>query len=1088
MHTEIRRHSRLLLLFVLLGVGTWQGAVAQPHIVDSLKRELNLVTDDTLAVHFLCELSDLMLERDLDSASMYIHEAYVKAKHANFQRGVAWALRLKCDLLTSSGDIDSAIQCCEESIKISEALHDQQAIANCLLRLSIQRRNLGATKEALLLVERATRMFEAIRDTKGTAQALRIMAGQRIDGGQISSGLEYLRRSIRLSEREHDQVEIAKCRYILGNYLSHRGPIDSAQVILEQSRTIFEAKGYLFRAAYCLRSIATTLRLQGDMQRALTYYQRSLALLTRGSDMLGALETRIQYAICISRVDGGRGLAEMKRALELSKEYGLSRKVVFCLTNLGNMYLEQSVYPSALNYLQQSLRMCETGDNPAMLSHNLSLLGLTAFRLGRTDEARTYGYRSLEIADSLGDDIERYNAYQILSLVAEIDGKYQEASRCLQRQEELAVRMQLLSVIPDINLHVGSLAGQMGLYSSELEHYLQALKWAEKLNDRWALLHTYRNLGSYYHSRGSCDAEAEQYYLKAIQLAKELKNREGMMLNYLGLSSLYCSQKKYDDAERNGKFVIALAERAGNQEGLADGLNCLAQCYVAQERFNDALPHMLRALAIRMEMKSTVKVAYSLSEIGWMYHKLGDNAAAIDHLSRALSVAEETSDFCVLNTALLRLHTVYIAIDDYKNAYQYYHRYISHRDSVQTTEDRRKCDSLMVKYETAEREREIERLESDRALQSLELARRDEALRRQDLERLQRLQEIELLSRTAELQQMDMDMTAAELRSREAETAQKEQHIQLLEKDRKLKAASLDQANMLRNGAFLGVLLILILSGVIYRHLRQRRRVSELRTAVAESRMQEAEVQALRVQAEAERKEKEVQQKFSHSLLESQEMERQRIAAELHDSLAQKLIVIQNRSQLALRQSEDAAHLARQVNEISRATLETLDEVRGISHNLRPPILDRFGIARAVEEMVDELNETSDTTWTTELDVPRYSIPPAVQINVYRIIQESVSNILRHADAAHAAIRMHRMDGHVNIEIEDDGKGFDPLDERVISGLGMKTLAERVSLLKGRMEFTARPGEGTRIFVSIPVDAETVHGGTEKVVKEPVHT
>jgi signal transduction histidine kinase len=415
-------------------------------------------------------------------------------------------------------------------------------------------------------------------------------------------------------------------------------------------------------------------------------------------------------------------------------------------------------------------------------------------------------------------------------------------------------------------------------------------------------------------------------------------------------------------------------------------------------------------------------------------------------------------------------------MDDHKSAYAYHLRLVAHHDSIRTTDEKKQLDELMLKYETAQRESEIEMLQKDRSLQTLELARRDEMLRRHDVERIQRMQEIELLGRTAEIRQLEMDMTAANLRSTEAEAARKQQKIALLEKDRELKIASLGRETMLRNGAIAGALLVLLLSMLLYRHLRQRRQVSELRAEVAESNLRTAEVETLRVQAEAERKEKDIQRQFSHRLLDSQEQERKRIAAELHDELSQDLIILKNRILLLEDEERSIEDRLREVSGINTAVSSALEDVRRISRNLRPMQLDRLGLTSSIRSMLRAVRESSDTAFEWTLEKIDGLFPRDREINVYRILQEGVNNILKHAEAQKARITVTRQNGGVQLTISDDGRGFDTrilydMTEEAV-GFGLQGMRERVELLGGNMNITSEPGEGTEIAIYLPVPGQ----------------
>ena len=141
------------------------------------------------------------------------------------------------------------------------------------------------------------------------------------------------------------------------------------------------------------------------------------------------------------------------------------------------------------------------------------------------------------------------------------------------------------------------------------------------------------------------------------------------------------------------------------------------------------------------------------------------------------------------------------------------------------------------------------------------------------------------------------------------------------------------------------------------------------------------------------------QQAFSRQLIESQERERQRIAAELHDSLGQNLLVVKNRALLgALSQQDEEAR--KQFDEIGATVAQTLEEVRTISYNLRPHHLDQLGLTTTIRAMIEKIAESSGIAMSSELDDIDGVFPPADEITIYRIIQESLNNVVKHSSAA----------------------------------------------------------------------------------------
>jgi signal transduction histidine kinase/streptogramin lyase len=222
------------------------------------------------------------------------------------------------------------------------------------------------------------------------------------------------------------------------------------------------------------------------------------------------------------------------------------------------------------------------------------------------------------------------------------------------------------------------------------------------------------------------------------------------------------------------------------------------------------------------------------------------------------------------------------------------------------------------------------------------------------------------------------------------------------------------------------------------------------------------------------RKARMMQEGFARRLIESQEQERKRVAGELHDSLGQSLQIIKGRAQLGLDRTGGNPESAKQFEEIASAAGQAIQEVRAISHALRPAELDQLGLTKAIAWMVEKAGATSSTKFACELEPIDGVLPPEVEISLYRIAQEGINNVLKHAQAKEAILELKRAANTVRLSIFDNGRGFakgsdlaglgDLAKGRV--GQGLAGIAERVRLLGGELDLQSEPGRGTRLTVT----------------------
>jgi signal transduction histidine kinase len=152
--------------------------------------------------------------------------------------------------------------------------------------------------------------------------------------------------------------------------------------------------------------------------------------------------------------------------------------------------------------------------------------------------------------------------------------------------------------------------------------------------------------------------------------------------------------------------------------------------------------------------------------------------------------------------------------------------------------------------------------------------------------------------------------------------------------------------------------------------------------------------------------------------------ERKRIAAGLHDSLGQNLLIIKNRALLGLQRRLENGEAQTQLEEISTVSSQALDEVREIAYDLHPYQIDRLGLTKAVQAMLRKVASASDIEFAMDIDNIDGFFPKDSEINIYRIVQESIHNILKHAEARHASVAIKRDARSVQISITDTARAF----------------------------------------------------------------
>lgn len=206
---------------------------------------------------------------------------------------------------------------------------------------------------------------------------------------------------------------------------------------------------------------------------------------------------------------------------------------------------------------------------------------------------------------------------------------------------------------------------------------------------------------------------------------------------------------------------------------------------------------------------------------------------------------------------------------------------------------------------------------------------------------------------------------------------------------------------------------------------------------------------------------------FVEQVIEAQELERRRLAGDIHDGISQRLVTLSYRLDAAAR-AVDPETVAEQLAAARELVALTLQEARAAISGLRPPVLDDLGLSGGLASLARSIPRIP-----IDVDLAETRVPDHIELALYRIAQECLQNVIKHAEADRARLTFSVDDGVARLEIVDDGKGFDtfehPLGSDEMGGYGLLSMAERAEIVGGRLHIRSRPGAGTTVTASIPL-------------------
>ena len=206
---------------------------------------------------------------------------------------------------------------------------------------------------------------------------------------------------------------------------------------------------------------------------------------------------------------------------------------------------------------------------------------------------------------------------------------------------------------------------------------------------------------------------------------------------------------------------------------------------------------------------------------------------------------------------------------------------------------------------------------------------------------------------------------------------------------------------------------------------------------------------------------------FVEQVIEAQELERRRLAGDIHDGISQRLVTLSYRLDAAAR-AVDQETVAEQLAAARELVALTLQEARAAISGLRPPVLDDLGLSGGLASLARSIPRIP-----IDVDLAETRVPDHIELALYRIAQECLQNVVKHAEADRARLTFSVGEGVARLEIVDDGKGFDtfehPLGGDEMGGYGLLSMAERAEIVGGRLHIRSRPGAGTTVTASIPL-------------------
>jgi two-component system, NarL family, sensor kinase len=558
----------------------------------------------------------------------------------------------------------------------------------------------------------------------------------------------------------------------------------------------------------------------------------------------------------------------------------------------------------------------------------------------------------------------------------------------------------------------GTFLKDNGRFEESLAELNKALRIFSDLKDELAVAATYNSIGVTYWRSGD-NINAFAHYVKSRDLNRKLRNKPGLVRNHIALGNYFARQHAYHDAIENFEEARKLCgpeEKSMRALVLKNTGNVYNDENFPENNSETAVEYYQQSLIAYRELADTINIAGLHVNIGLIYENKGNLQSAVEEYSTAIGMQNRASLKADVVYSYLNLGNALLKLAKISQAREALLKGIRISEEIKNGPAYRNLTRKISQCYEAEGN-------FSRAL--LYLHKYDSVD-----ETLYNKQRIE---------------TQKELETK-YQTEKKQAEINLRIQQRDYIMITLIVTLLLT------IIIVLIYSQrqKVIAQLRERDKI--LMNNKVDELLRDTEIKSLR------------------AFLSGQDEERRRVATDLHDRLGSTLSAVK----LYFSSVKDYNDQNQSLTKAGQLLDHAVDEVREISHNLLAGSIDKFGLATALEELKETINESNKL----KMDVLVHGIDARldndIELQLYRIIQELVSNILKHADASEVTVQLNKSGNELNVTVEDNGRGFDP-SLVTSNGIGLKNIESRVQSLDGSVRVDSSQGKGTTVLLNIPL-------------------
>lgn len=769
-----------------------------------------------------------------------------------------------------------------------------------------------------------------------------------------------------------------------------------------------------------------------SQQRAVDSLERILDKNPNEKEQVRLLNEQAQF---LEAIDLNKSRKKAEEAFSLAVELGDQEGIAISHLRIGRYLTSKSSYDSALQRYNAGLAISENAKLPIVQSEALARIGNINKFQGNYSNAILNLNKSIAISNETRDEIGHAFALNIRGLVYLQQSKYDRALEDFEKS--LVIRKKVgkkIDVAASLG-NVGLVYDYTGNFPSALEYYLKALQMQESIENHSGVAKNWNNIGIVYSMQGESDKALEAFQ-QAYKLHESTGNKLFMAGSLDNIGINYEERGQYVKALEIYQKTLAVREQIGDHKGIATSLTNIADMYAKQNRYEEANSHYEQALTMLTESGDLHGMADVYQYQGALLFRQEKYKEALELYEKSLQIRQEIGNKDGIANSCIMIGQIHVLNKDFALAEDVYNKAleISRSIGLASTEiySLKRLANVYLNmglYQKALSNATLaqSKLKSSNDKEAKQKVHETLAKIYQRTGNFEKAYENQIASTNLKDSILNVE-TSKQLTQLQVqfETEKKERLISDQEHEITLLATSNQYRTRL---TWIGGISALLLFGLVM--------IYRSRTFAVKSRN--------------------LHQHYSRMLLSSHEDERKRISMDLHDSVGQSLMLIKNK--IVLSQDKET------VTMVSQA----LEEVRSISKALHPVLLEKLGLTASIQKLVNDYDENTEIFFTEEIDNIDSIFTQSQELHIFRIIQETLNNLVKHSKSPSALVKVINEADKVVVQIKDHGIGFDITEQNdTAKSLGMKTLKERTQILGGKMIIDSVKDKGTSIVLEIP--------------------